>query len=180
VLSPWHSSGARIQVTLTPGGNPGDEFGGVLGSTDNQIWENGPRPGRAPVSAMEEKNYDRSTYFDLISVSPVKKITFKEPTCLSTRTTGQTSSSLTPIHFALHPTAVNHSTYHHRKSNLYQAFTQIRPSNTVLTKVSKLRSPADFSKSVLHRAPRSGRRSGPAIAKAAIRATDDRRTLNGT
>jgi hypothetical protein len=59
VLSPWHISGASVQVTLTPGvsdeihENPGDEFGGELGFADDRIWANGPRPGR--VSAVEEK-----------------------------------------------------------------------------------------------------------------------------
>jgi hypothetical protein len=47
---------------------------------------------------------------------------------------------------ALHLT-VNHPTHHHISLNIYPALTQIRPSNTVLTKGLKLWSPAEFSKS---------------------------------
>jgi hypothetical protein len=56
VQSPWHTSGASVQVTLTPGRSdesPGDEFGGGFEFADDLIWENDPRPGR--VSASEEK-----------------------------------------------------------------------------------------------------------------------------
>ena len=60
VLSPWHISGASVQVALTPGvssseENPGDEFGRGLGITDDRMWAlaNEPRPGR--VSAVEGK-----------------------------------------------------------------------------------------------------------------------------
>lgn len=147
MLSPWHNSGASVQVTITPcvsDGNPGYEFGGFA---DDHIWANGPRPGR--VSAVEERRFDSHTDFDVISVSRAKKIPFGEPTRL-----------ITPTHFTLHPTA-NHPTYHHSSWYIYQALTQIRPSNNILTKGSKLRSPADFSESrtqkwKLRRAPGSG------------------------
>lgn len=139
-------SGASVQVALPPSvsdENPGDEFAGGLGF--DQIWANGPRPGR--VSAVEEKKrYDSHTNFDAISVSRVKKIPLEEPTRLSIRVTGSTLSSVTPTHFVLHPT-VNHPTHHHISQNIYQALTQIRSSDTVLTKGSKLRSPADLSES---------------------------------
>ena len=147
MLSPWHTSGTSVQVALTRGmsdEDPGYQFGGGLGVADDPIWKNGSlRPGR--VSASEEKKNDRHTNFDVISVSQVKKIPFEESTPLSIRVTRTMFSSVTPTHFARHLT-VNQPTYH-RSKNLYQALTQIRPSNTILTKGSKLRSSADFNES---------------------------------
>ena len=69
MLSPWHTSEACAQVTLTPGGSdedPRDDFGG-LGFADDLIWDD-RRPGR--VSASGGKEYEDShTNFDVISVS---------------------------------------------------------------------------------------------------------------
>ena len=136
-----------------------------------------------------KRRHDSHTNFDLISISRVKKIPFEdsEPTRLSIRVMGTTLSSVTPTHFALHP-AVNHPSHHHGCRNIYQTLTLIRPSNTILTNGSKLRSPTNFSVSEsqkwkLRRAPGSGLttpRSGPAIAMAAIKAIDDHRMLDGT
>jgi hypothetical protein len=90
---------------------------------------------------------DNHTDFGLIRAPPVKGIPFEKPTRLSIRVTGTTSSSVTPTHFALQPTA-NHPTYRYYgcQNHIYQTLTQTRPSNTILTKRPKLRSQADFRK----------------------------------
>jgi len=149
VLSPWHTPEASVHISLTPyvaNGNPEDEF---TASAD-QIWENGSRPGRVTVSKRREKKTLIALPIGVISAPRIKETLLKEPTRHSigvTRTTFlATFSSVIPTHFALHPT-VNHPTYHRSRQNAYRALTQNRPSNTIRTKDSKLRSPADFRES---------------------------------
>jgi hypothetical protein len=155
-LSPWHISGAGVQDTpilhISDYSRGDYEFGDGGGFTDDQIWTiDLTRPGRLPlVSAVEKRRYDSHTDFDVISESRVKKILFEKPTRLPIRLTGTTFNSVTPAQLSPHPT-VNHPTCHHNSQwqKLYRPLTQIRPSNTILTRGrgSKLRNPADFSES---------------------------------